>query len=89
MKRDAKFVWNSTHQAEFDFLKDALTSAPILAFPNMQRDFILTTDACTSGTAYILSQLDEHNCEHVIAYGGRGLRQEAQLKQGLSDRTVS
>ena len=55
LKRDAKFVWNSSRQAEFDFLKQALTFAPILAFPNMQRDFILTTDACTSGIAYILS----------------------------------
>ena len=74
LKRDAKFVWNFSHQAKFDFLKQALTSAPILAFPNMQRDFILTTDACTSGIAYILSQLDDQGREHVIAFGGRGLR---------------
>ena len=66
---------NSIHQQEFDFLKNALTSAPILAFPNMQKDMILTTDACTSGTAYILSQLDQHGRKHVISYGGRGLRE--------------
>jgi len=40
----------------------------------MQRDFILTTDACTSGIAYILSQLDEQGREHVISFGGHGLR---------------
>jgi len=74
LKRDDKFVWNAVHQAEFDFFKDALTSAPILAFPNMQKDFILTTDACTSGIAYILSQLDEQGREHVISFGGRSLR---------------
>jgi len=74
LKRDGKFVWNAVHQAEFDFLKDAITSAPVLAFPNMQRNFILTTDACTSGIAYILSQLDEQGREHVISYCGRGLR---------------
>ena len=48
LKRDVKFVWNSVHQSEFDFLKDASTSAPIVAFPNMQKAFILTTDACTT-----------------------------------------
>ena len=74
LKRDAVFVWNSVHQEEFNFLKDALTSAPILAFPNMRKDFILTTDACVSGIAYILSQLDDQQREHVICYGGRGLR---------------
>ena len=74
LKRDAKFVWNSAHQAEFDFIKQALTSAPILAFPNMQKPFILTTDACCSGLSFILSQLDNKGQEHVIAFGGRGLR---------------
>ena len=40
----------------------------------MHKEMILTTDACTSGTAYILSQLDDHGREHVISYGGRSLR---------------
>ena len=74
LKRDAAFVWNDVHQNEFEFLKEALTTAPILAFPNMQKDFILTTDACVSGIAYILSQLDDQQREHIICYGGRGLR---------------
>ena len=84
LKRDAKFVWNAVHQAEFDFLKDALVSAPILAFPNMHKEFILTTDACTSGIAFILSQLDNQGREHVIAYGGRGLR-SSEVKWTISE----
>ena len=40
----------------------------------MQKDFLLTTDACTTGISYILSQLDDKGRERVIAYGGRGLR---------------
>jgi len=35
LKRDTKFVWNSTHQAEVGFLKDEQASAPIFAFPNI------------------------------------------------------
>ena len=74
LKRDAKFIWNSAHEQEFNFLKNALTTAPILAFANMQKEFILTTDACTSGIAFILSQLDDQGREHVISFNGRGLR---------------
>ena len=84
LQRDAKFVWNSIHQQEFDFLKNALTSAPILAFPNMQKEFILTTDACTSGIAFILSQLDDQGREHVICYGGRGLR-KSEINWSISE----
>ena len=84
LKRDAKFVWNTVHQNEFDFLKDALTSAPILAFPNMQKPFILTTDACMTGISFILSQLDDQGREHVISFGGRGLR-KSELNWTVSE----
>ena len=56
LKRDAKFVWNSVHQQQFDFCKQALTSAPVLGLPNMQKKpFILTTDASCSGIGYIIT----------------------------------
>jgi len=82
LKRDAKFVWNTVHQ--FDFLKSALTSAPVLAFPNMQKPFILSTDASCSGIAYILSQEDDQGHERVISYGGRGLR-KAELNWTVTE----
>ena len=50
----------------------------------MQKDFILSTDACTSGIAYILSQLDNQGREHVISYGGRGLR-KSELNWCISE----
>jgi len=40
----------------------------------MQKEFILTADACTSGIAYIMLQLDNQGHEHVVCIGGRGLR---------------
>ena len=64
LKRDAKFVWNSVHDQEFEFLKNALCSRPILAFPNMQKPYILSTDACCTGISFILSQLDDKGHEH-------------------------
>ena len=37
----AKFVWASEHQKAFDALKLALTIAPMLGYPDFEREFIL------------------------------------------------
>ena len=50
-----------------------LCSAPILAFPNFSKPFILDTDASNTGLGGVLSQLDETGNEHVIAYASRTL----------------
>lgn len=74
LKKDTRFRWNEQCQESFDKLKNALISAPILALPDFSKPFVLTTDASTTGIAYILGQRDEGGREHVICYGGRGLK---------------
>ena len=55
-------------------MKRALISAPILAFPNCDEQFLLYIDASSTGIAFALAQVQ--NCrEVVIAYNGRGLNQ--------------
>lgn len=73
LRKDEDFIWTEDCQIAFETLKRKLTSAPILAYPNMNKPFILTTDASNSAIGYILSQKDKGNREHVIAYGGRSL----------------
>lgn len=46
-------------QIAFETLKRKLTSVPILAYPNMNKPFILTTDASNSAIGFILSQKDK------------------------------
>ena len=64
----------------FHELKNCLCSAPILAFPNPRREFILSTDAALGdattpgGLGAVLSQKDDNGIERVIAYASRSLR---------------
>ena len=69
-----KFVWASEPQKAFDALKLALTTAPVLGYPNFEREFILETGALLRGLGAVLSQVDEEGKTHVIAYASQTLR---------------
>ena len=39
------FEWTMKHQEAFDALKEALSTAPVLGYPDFSREFILEIDA--------------------------------------------
>ena len=67
------FVWTDECTAAFDKLKQLLCSAPILCYPDFDREFILQTDASDVGLGAVLSQIDKSGNEHVVAYASRTL----------------
>lgn len=67
------FLWNHDCESAFVRLKEFLTSAPILAFPSQEKEFILDTDASNLGIGAVLSQQDDELCERVIAYFSKSL----------------
>ena len=70
----SRFEWNEECENAFQSLKQALTSPPILRYPDYSKPFFLVTDASTEALSCILSQKDDENREYVICYGGRALK---------------
>ena len=62
------FEWNQIHQESFNKLKLALTSAPVLAYPDYGKPFLLETDASLKGLGAVLSQEDGNGNMRVISY---------------------
>src|ERR1044071_4233889 len=83
LKRD-HFQWGPDQDRAFNFLKQAMVKAPILAHPDYEKEFILYTDTSYTGLGFILAQLDEQGQEHPIRYGGRKL-QPAERNYTITD----
>ena len=66
-QKNHKFEWTTDCQEAFDKLKRALTSSPILSYPQPNGKFILDTDASNFGMGAVLSQIQEGQ-EKVISY---------------------
>ncbi|KAJ8333827.1 hypothetical protein SKAU_G00411460 [Synaphobranchus kaupii] len=63
--------WQEGQSMAFDQLRAALTEAPVLAYPDAQRPFIVDTDASNIGVGAVLSQEDEDG--ERVAYYSRAL----------------
>ena len=66
-------VWASEHQKASDALKVAVTTAPVLGYPNFNWEFIIETDASLRGPGAVLSQVDDIGKVCVIAYATQTL----------------
>ena len=74
LQKDVKFNWTKECEESFQALKNALVTAPMLKYPDMNAPFILSTDASGTALGYILGQKGPDGKEMVVAYGGRSLK---------------
>ena len=79
--------WAADPECELCFraLKTALVTAPVLAFPDFGRPFIVSTDASYGQIAAILMQLDAHGVERPVAFAGRQLT-ECEQRYCVADK---
>ena len=93
-----EWQWGPNEEDAFRKIKELLTSAPVLGFPDFKRAFILHTDASGYGVGGILSQLRSSSVnpgpneepldgskETVIAYTSRHLT-ETQMRWSTTEK---
>ena len=68
MRKDTPFSWTVSQDNSFNQLKNVLTTAPILIFPDFSKTFYLYTDASDIALGAILAQLDSHGINHPISF---------------------
>ena len=66
-EKNVKFGWTDECNGFFNRLKGVMTEAPVLAYPDMTKKFILDTDASGVGVGAVLSQMYDGK-ERVIVY---------------------
>lgn len=84
LKQGRKFVWGEEQQKSFDDMKDCLTRAPILQYPDFEKPFILTTDASDYAIGAVLSQ-GKVGHDLPIAYASR-LLTKAERNYSTTER---
>ena len=66
-------MWSQECNRVFEELKERLSTAPVLVYPDFERGFVLETDASVHGIGAVLSQRKEDQRLHPIAYASRAL----------------
>ena len=84
LKKDKKFQWTEECETAFQELKSKLVTAPILRYPQFDKEFILSTDSSDFSIGYVLSQVHDGK-ELPVCYGGRALRNN-ELKWHITDK---
>ena len=80
-------LWDEACEAGFRALKERLVAAPVLAYADFSKPFVLDIDASFTGLGAVLSQ-DQGNGRRPIAYASRGLRPTERNMNNYSSRKL-
>ena len=80
------WVWEQDQQRSFAQLKVAMTTAPVLIFPDFDREFVLTTDASLTAVGGILQQ-DHGRGLQPIAFASKKLN-AAEIRYSAYEREL-
>ena len=83
-KKDIQWLWTTECEFAFQRLKRLLTTAPVLAYPNFTKQYVLETDASIRDLGAVLSQKQADDKLHPVAYASRGLT-PAERNYGITE----
>ena len=78
LKKDQPYQWTEECEKSFQTIKQLITSAATLAFPDFSKIFRLQTDASNFGIGAVLLQQDDSDSWRPIAYISRALTKSEQ-----------
>lgn len=85
LSHNVHYTWTVETEEAFQKLKEKLTTAPILVYPDFTKKFYLYTDASDAGLGAVLSQKDDQGREQVIAYASVSLK-PAEKKYSTTEK---
>jgi hypothetical protein len=68
LMKDTNFQWNEDCQHSLDMLKEKIVTAPILVFPDWEKQFHVHVDSLTIVIGSILAQPGEVYLDHPIEF---------------------
>lgn len=79
------FAWTEEMETAIENLKIALTSPPVLAFPDFESSFLVETDASSVVVGAVISQKKEDGRVHSLQYSSRTMN-SAERKYSACER---
>ena len=83
-----KLVITEKEKMAFELAKKSVSSAEALLLPNLQKEFIVTTDASGTGVGGVLSQIDDEGRERPVAYCSK-VFSDTELHQSACEKELS
>ncbi|CAD6962302.1 unnamed protein product, partial [Tilletia controversa] len=87
LRKDTSWKWTPQCQEAFDTLKRAFTSAPILQHFDPTKSITMETDASDYALAAVISQPDDNDILHPVAFRSRKLT-AAELNYEIHDKEM-
>jgi hypothetical protein len=86
-KKDTPWTWTTKEQTAFEDLKKAITTTPVLAFPNDSAAYRVEADSSDFATSGVLSQVQEDGKWHPVAFLSKSL-DEVQRNYDIGDKEM-
>jgi len=86
-RKNTKFIWDTNCGNSFKLLKSKLTTSPVLHHPDVTKPFIVECDASNYAIGAVLSQKDENNKLHPVAYFSRSL-QGSEINYTITEKEL-
>lgn len=87
LKKNLAFSWNKEGKAYFEEIKQAISQDPTPVNLDYEKDFILYTFGGEPSISIVLTQLNDKNLEHPIAFFSEGLK-DYELKYNYVEKQV-